>query len=758
MEISYASSSYYVSPMGNDSNNGTSPSSPWQTLNKVNLRRFNQGDKILFERGGEWYGQLNVPGSGITISAYGSGNKPVIHGWKTLTGWINEGGGLYSITNKNLLETARILKINGEVRNKGRFPKDEWHPITKAENNYSIYSDLLSGSPNYTGAEIICNKNDWVIEPGNITSHNGGTITYKGTSHYSQSPNHGFFIQQHINCLTQFGDWMYDGNAKKLTMYFGAENPDRYIVKVSSVEDVVLVNRKSDVVIKNLSIQGSNSSGIRFNGSPTQNNLIQDCEILFSGLNGIYLDPSAGWPEHITIDGCLFMDTKLSGIDTRDSYHVTVTNSAFIRTYLDPGSSVYGDPAGNPIRLGNGYRNGYFNIVGNRIYYCGATGINFRGSHILIEKNIIYKYGLTNVDVGGIKCIGDQETIRIPKEPYHKHEDRIVRKNIVINPDFVPPLLSGSDFIMGIYFDDLSPNIIFEDNIVIQGGYGFYSCSNIGIELRGNIFYKLNKSAVQFHDDNKLQHMSGIDFQNNIVYAHNEGCITFNTGYGNPENYGIFDKNYYIKPRGGELVQTHKMWSNRIYYDNLPDWRAAHGHDLNTKASPTQSTVSELYFNPNRTGNIEVDIGNNRIDISGNPITNRIVTLAPFEYILVLEGESNTEPIDLKNLEYELENETKPVTKPEPESEDETETKILLNIFPNPNAGIFRLEVKLQHYDQQVEIYVFDSSGIMVFQSRENPTEEYLEKDMNLSFLPKGRYIINAIGGNTRVGKQFILQ
>lgn len=76
--------SYYVSPSGDDSNNGLSPSSAWETLAKVSSMTFHPGDSILFEAGGVWNGELSPGGSGsenglIVIDKYGKGNKPVIH-------------------------------------------------------------------------------------------------------------------------------------------------------------------------------------------------------------------------------------------------------------------------------------------------------------------------------------------------------------------------------------------------------------------------------------------------------------------------------------------------------------------------------------------------------------------------------------------------------------------------------------------------------------------------------------------------------
>ncbi len=78
---------YYVNQdQGNDANSGTSESQAWASLDKVNSTTFLPGDKILFERGDEWTGQLSPKGSGeegnpIVIGAYGEGGgRPLISG------------------------------------------------------------------------------------------------------------------------------------------------------------------------------------------------------------------------------------------------------------------------------------------------------------------------------------------------------------------------------------------------------------------------------------------------------------------------------------------------------------------------------------------------------------------------------------------------------------------------------------------------------------------------------------------------------
>ncbi len=70
---------FYVDPDGDDNNDGLSPEKAWKTLNKVNnAREIEEGDAVLFKRGGEWRGQL-VTKAGVSYSAYGEGDKPIIN-------------------------------------------------------------------------------------------------------------------------------------------------------------------------------------------------------------------------------------------------------------------------------------------------------------------------------------------------------------------------------------------------------------------------------------------------------------------------------------------------------------------------------------------------------------------------------------------------------------------------------------------------------------------------------------------------------
>ena len=75
---------YFVSPQGDDSASGLSIETAWKSLDKVNSIVFQAGDKVLFQAGQEWKGQLKLKGSGtekapILLSGYGGPEKPIIN-------------------------------------------------------------------------------------------------------------------------------------------------------------------------------------------------------------------------------------------------------------------------------------------------------------------------------------------------------------------------------------------------------------------------------------------------------------------------------------------------------------------------------------------------------------------------------------------------------------------------------------------------------------------------------------------------------
>jgi len=108
--------SYYIGSQGNDSNNGLSAATAWQTLTNINSLSFKPGDKILLEGGYTFTGaiQLDQNDNGtdsnpIVISSYGNGRATIYSPDTTAIHVINTAG----IQLTNLILKGNSSKHNG---------------------------------------------------------------------------------------------------------------------------------------------------------------------------------------------------------------------------------------------------------------------------------------------------------------------------------------------------------------------------------------------------------------------------------------------------------------------------------------------------------------------------------------------------------------------------------------------------------------------------------------------------------------------
>ncbi len=99
---------------GDDERDGRSAETAWRSLDKVNGAHLEPGDTVLFERGGQWRGQLR-PGSGaaglpITYGAYGVGEKPRLLGSAAMdraSDWRRVADGVWATT-----DSAGVLSVD----------------------------------------------------------------------------------------------------------------------------------------------------------------------------------------------------------------------------------------------------------------------------------------------------------------------------------------------------------------------------------------------------------------------------------------------------------------------------------------------------------------------------------------------------------------------------------------------------------------------------------------------------------------------
>ncbi|HWH63907.1 MAG TPA: hypothetical protein VNS50_11560, partial [Ginsengibacter sp.] len=247
-----SATTYYVSVAGNGTNNGTSISTTWN-LDKLNsaFSRLSAGDNVLLKRDDIFYGTLTAnksgaSGSPITIGAYGTGANPVITGFTNVTAWTNLGSNIWeSASAVSTLSTCNLVVINGVNTAMGRYPNTGYLTYQSAASNTSITSGSLTGTPNWTGAELVIRKERWILDRNTVTSQSGGTLNYSGGG-YNGKANFGFFIQNDVRTLDQQNEWYYNPSTKKIRIY-STTSPRG--IQVSTVDNLLYINSKNYITV-----------------------------------------------------------------------------------------------------------------------------------------------------------------------------------------------------------------------------------------------------------------------------------------------------------------------------------------------------------------------------------------------------------------------------------------------------------------------------------------------------------------------------
>ena len=101
---------WYVSPNGDDKNDGMTPETAKKTVGHIGAedKKLKPGDVVLFERGGEWRGQKLWTKPGVTYSDYGEGPKPILNR-SPLNGADKELWKLMEGTNNIRMYTGKIM-------------------------------------------------------------------------------------------------------------------------------------------------------------------------------------------------------------------------------------------------------------------------------------------------------------------------------------------------------------------------------------------------------------------------------------------------------------------------------------------------------------------------------------------------------------------------------------------------------------------------------------------------------------------------
>lgn len=586
---------YYVKTGGSDAANGLSDATAWATISKVNGFTFISGDRVLFKRGDSFYGTLTVNRSNITFESYGSGAKSIVTGFTTISGWTNEGGGIYSKIITSDAQTNMVTIDGGQV-GMGRYPDLSAGYLTYESfvGHTSITDNTLPGTPNWTGAEAAIRKQDWIIDRCPIISQSGGTLTYTspvGSSEDAKA-NYGFFIQNDLRTLTVYGEWYHNAGTGKFYMYFGGVDPTTKVVQVATKNKLFYNGNYDNVTVNNMAFIGAIDMGMSYQYYE-DNCVISGCDVNFIGNIGIeFLSGCTG----TSITNNTIMNCNKTGIRS-NTYVVNVsTNNVIANNNIRDIEIIVGQNPTSQTCEGI-----YVDGNGSQVYYnnirnIGYNGITVRGEgNPYVHHNFIDSVCTVLDDGGGIYTAG----------PPINGGTRVFDYNIITNiiGQTAGKNAGSSPYSAGIYLDETATTVTVTNNTV---GYNNFA----GIKLHkahdntitdNTTYSMLYGFNCEDYVGNQIRNNS---LRRNIFFARssNQLAVRWYTVTNDISLFGVADSNYYERPIDDNLTFYLRQLSTGYIYQNLAQWKAFSGQDANSQKAPKSITnVNELDFQYNAT-------------------------------------------------------------------------------------------------------------------------------------------------------------
>lgn len=615
--VSTKGANYYFSSSQGDDSRTTSeaqnPSTPWKTINKLNsfFSSLKPGDSVLFKRGDIFYGSITITVSGtasaqIVLGAYGTGNKPVITEFAILSGWTSLGGGIYESSAIFSAGTSvKMVTLDGNVQQMGRYPNADapnsgYLTYQSHIGQTSITSNQISGIPNFVGGEVVIRPIRHILDRCIISGQTSTTVSYTKVSSYVPINGYGFFFQNHINTLDEFGEWYYNPTTKKIDMYFGSNDPSTYVVRCSTLDYCATGQSRNYITFDNLKFVGANKNGIYLLGGSKIN--ISNCDFIYHGEEGIYTQSSTFVNiSNSTVNWCnsngIFLRASNTAVSSNSIINCTVTN---IGTFAGMGES--GDAGYSGI-----YVNGGKNVVMNNVVSnTGYDGIKFVwGDSSLIKNNYVTNYCFIKNDGGGIYTWNNVRDNNGNLSAITYYGNKIIG-NVVMyagNADAgtIYTEAGGTYGSHGIYCDGNSRNIEVSGNTVAYNGKGIFLHDNQNMDVKNNIVFNNKERQLDvYYDDTSLPPVRGINIKNNLLFSQQLVQETggFRTLYNDLENFGSYDSNYYAQAIYKENLISSKYVKNGLAYTqnfNVNGWKLAYSDDQHSK--PGAATLSEYTLN-----------------------------------------------------------------------------------------------------------------------------------------------------------------
>lgn len=601
----YAADYYFSSTNGQDTRSSIeaqNPNTPWRSIKKLNevLIVLKPGDNVYLRRGDTFYGTINLNASGtatspIKIGAYGTGTSPIVTSLQPVQQWRTTGQGRFESSNTFAVNNPSVVTLNGIIQEKGRYPNRNtknagYLIIDKVPSSNSISTaDPLSGIV-YNGGELVVRKLAWITDRHHITSQSGSTFVMgnltntNSMGNYKASAGWGFFIQNHIETLDNFGEWYFDNQNKRLYMHFGTNDINNNNVQIATLDYLLTKTfRTNHIWIENIHFNGANRDAINIVGG--NNITLSAIEVSNVGEIGIHSLGVKG----IEIKNSKISNALTNGISMRNgNENAKIVNTQVEQIGIFQGGMTSGDLSGIGVLA---YDSG-IEILNNKIQNTAYNGIHFRYNNVLIRNNYINGYCMHKTDGGGIYSYGGASGTEI-------FQNRIISHNVILNGKGSHigsprhndnPLATSKPLAHGIFLDDNTTNVDIFNNTISKATNGGISLSNNDkINIENNIIFN-NGNQINIGNNTLGRDTRNILVKNNILATENESQLiyNFNSNKDDISLFGNFQNNKIWNPLSDDqkISLTYVRSSNRINeHMDLKRWQSKFNNDQLSRQS-----------------------------------------------------------------------------------------------------------------------------------------------------------------------------
>ena len=412
-------------------------------------------------------------------------------------------------------------------------------------------------------------------------------------------------------------------------MFFGAADPDDYVVKIASVNYGVTITNYSYVTFDNLDFEGFNYSAFYLTTCP--HITIQNCTFNFMGYNAVDGYTSAGSANTaagLVFSGNVVSDVGSNGVDTDEPFTtMTISNNTFnnlgviagqgYKRWIDTDSAVvFGARANDNINTVVEY---------NTITNAGYCGVYWYGDRATIRYNFINYFSTLLDDGGAIYTYDNVATTRTGTVTYN------ICLNGTGNTEGRP---SSNMYSYGLYTDGSTVGIDLTHNTVAYISHaGYLTNSNLNGSLEDNTFYSCQNGIWVAGTGS----MSGMTILRNIMFARTSTQYTamFNFS-GSPLASTTLDYNIYTRP----ISETTTIYHPSSTTVSLATWKSTTGDDVHsaTAGRTVSSSVDDVQIHfryNNTTSNQTYVLSATMYDPFGVGYTNPFI-LAPFTSKILL--------------------------------------------------------------------------------------------------------------------------